>query len=209
MKATHSIEEIIQGNISYCKRFDLNITELDKSLPIMYWLPKMHKTPVGARFIVASYYCSTNPLSDTIPKIFIMVFNTVESFHNKSFFYSGCKKFWVVQNSFPIDTNVNKINVKKKAKSISAFDFSTLYTTILHKLLLKVLSEIINFAFKPKVRKRIGFSKTFMNWIFKGAGRRYFTKQNLVNAISFLINKYFVNLTWFLNKILVYELVLT
>ena len=39
-KATHSIEEIIQGNISYCKRFDLNITELDKSLPIMYWLPK-------------------------------------------------------------------------------------------------------------------------------------------------------------------------
>ena len=53
----------------------------------MYWLPKIHKTPVGARFIVASYYCSTNSLSDTISKIFIMVFNTVESFHNKSFFY--------------------------------------------------------------------------------------------------------------------------
>ena len=113
-KATHSIEEIIQGNISYCKRFDLSITELDKSLPIMYWLPKMHKTPVGARFIVASYYCSTNPLSDTKSKIFVMVFNTVESFHNKSFFYSGCKKFWVVQNSFPIGTKLNKINVKKK-----------------------------------------------------------------------------------------------
>ena len=92
-KAAHSIEEIIQGNISYCKTFDLNITELDKSLPIMYWLPKMHKTPVGARFIVASHYCSTNPLCDTISKIFIMVFNTVESFHNKSVYYSGCKKF--------------------------------------------------------------------------------------------------------------------
>ena len=50
----------------------------------------------------------------------------------------------------------------KKAKSISTFDFSTLYTTILHKLLLKVLSEIINFVFKPKVIKRIGFSKTVM-----------------------------------------------
>ena len=175
----------------------------------MYWLPKMHKAHVGARFIVASYYCSTNPLCDTISTIFIMVFNTVKSSHNKSFFYSGCKKFWVVQNSFPIGTKLNKINVKKKAKSISTFDFSPLYTTILHKLLLKVLSEIINFVFKSKVRKRTGFSKTFIYWTSKGAGRRYFTKQNFVNAISFLINKYFVKLTWFLNKILVYELVLT
>ena len=201
--------EIIQGNISYCKRFDLNIAELDKSLPIMYWLPKMHKTPVGARFIVASYYCSTNPLSDTISKIFKMVFNTAESFHNKSFFYSRCKKFWFVQNSFLIDTKLNKINAKKKAKSISTFDFSTLYTTILHKLLLKVLSEIINFVFKPKVIKRIGFSKTVMYWTSEGTGRRYFTKQNLVNSICFLINKYFVNQTRFLNKILVYELLST
>ena len=105
----------------------------------MYWLPKMHKTSIGARFIAASYYCSTNPLSDTI-----------------------CKKFWVVQNSFPIGTKLNKINVRKKAKSISTFDFSTLYTIILHKLLLKVLSEITNFVFKYKVRKRIDFSKTFI-----------------------------------------------
>ena len=174
----------------------------------MYWLPKMHKTPAGARLIVASYYCIL-PLSDTISKIFIMVFNTVESFHNKSFFYSACKKFWLCKNYFPIGAKLNKINVKKKAKYISTFDFSTLHTTILHKLLLKVLSEIINFVFKSKVKKRIGLSKTFIYWTSKGSGRRYFTNQNLVNAISFLINKYFVNLTWFLNKILVCELILT
>ena len=138
-----------------------------------------------------------------------MVFNVVESFRNKNFFYSGCNKFQVVQNYFPIGTKLSKISVKKKAKSISTFDFSTLHTIILHKLLLKVLSEIINFVFKSKVRKRIGFSKTLIYWTSKDAGRRYFTKQNLVNAISFLINKYFVNLTWFLNKILAYELVLT
>ena len=88
-----------------------------------------------------------------------MVFNAVESLYNKSFSYSGRKKFWVVQNSFPIGTKLNKASVKKKAKSISAFDFSTLYSAIPHKLLLKVLSEIINFAFKSKVRKRISFSK--------------------------------------------------
>ena len=75
-KVTHSIEEIIQPNIITCKKFDLNITELDKSFPIMYWLSKIHKTLAGVRFIVASYYCSTDPLSDKMSK---MIFNTVES----------------------------------------------------------------------------------------------------------------------------------
>ena len=87
-KATHSIEEIIQPNIRSCKKFDLNITELDKSLPIMYWLPKIHKTLVGVRFIVASYYCITNPLSDKISK---MIFNTVESFHKKVYFVQAVR----------------------------------------------------------------------------------------------------------------------
>ena len=79
----------------------------------MYSLPKIHKTLVGARLIVASYYCSTNPFSDTISQIFKLIFNNVEIFHRKSLFFSGCKKFWVAQNSFPNATMLNKINVKK------------------------------------------------------------------------------------------------
>ena len=37
-EATHSIEEIIPANISYCLNFNLNITELDESLPIIYYI---------------------------------------------------------------------------------------------------------------------------------------------------------------------------
>ena len=54
----------------------------------MYWSPKIHETPVGARFIVASYYYITNPLSDKISK---MIFNTVESFHKKVYFIAADK----------------------------------------------------------------------------------------------------------------------
>ena len=119
------------------RMFDLNITGLDKLLPILYWLPKMYKTPLGARFIVALSYYSMKPLTDTTPKLFKIICNTVESFHNQSFCHSRCEKFWVVQNSFPIAIKLNKINVKKKAKSISAFEFSILYTTIPDKPLSK------------------------------------------------------------------------
>ena len=114
-----------------------------------------------------------------------------------------------MQNSFPIATMLNKINVKKK--SISTFECSTFYTTTLDKLLIKVLSVIISFVFKSKARQHTDFSKTSVYWTTKGIGRRYFTKQTLVNAISFLINKCFVTplVTWFLNKIIAYRLVLT
>ena len=86
-KATHSIEEIIQTNMRNSKNFDLNIPKLDKSLPIMYCLPKIPKILVGARFTLASYYCSTNPLSGTISKIFKMIFNTVENFYEKDGYF--------------------------------------------------------------------------------------------------------------------------
>ena len=46
-------EEIIETNIKYCEKFDLKITEQDKTLPIIYWLPAMNKTQNGVRFIVA------------------------------------------------------------------------------------------------------------------------------------------------------------
>ena len=119
-----SIEEIIEANINYCKTFDLNITDRDKLLPIMYWLPEMYKTIIVARFIVISKNCSAKPLSDTISEIFKIIFNTVESFHNITFFYSACQKFWVAQNYFPIVTKLHKMS-RRKAKSISTFDFST------------------------------------------------------------------------------------
>ena len=98
-----------------------------------------------------------------------------------------------------------------QAKSISTFYFSNLCTTIAHNLLLKVLSEVVKFVFKSKVTKHIVFSIKSLYRTFKGAGRRYFTKKTLVNAMSFLINKCFYTLlvTWLLNKILVYQWVLT
>ena len=93
----------------------------------MYWLPKMHKKSVGCRFIVASKDCSTKPLTKVISNVFKMIFDTVESFHNKSLFYSRLNKFWVVQNSFPVREKLDKINNKNNAKSISTFDFIALY----------------------------------------------------------------------------------
>ena len=115
-----------------------------------------------------------------------MIFNHAESFH-KNIYFTRFKKFWVVENSLLIVTKFNEIDTTKKAKRISTFDFTTLYTAIPHNLLIKVLSEVMNFVFKSKTPSRIGFSKTSIPWTSKGYARRYFTRQTLIDFILFLI----------------------
>ena len=181
--------DIINSNADYCLKFDFKLTEKQEALPIMYWFPKMHKKPVGCRFIVASKDCSTKPLTKVISNVFKMIFDTVESFHNKSLFYSCLNKFWVVQNSFPVTEKLDKINNKNNAKSISTFDFSTLYTKIPHDLLIQVLCEIIDFVFKGSVRNRIGFSEKSVYWTNKGVDKRFFTKVSLKATVDYLISK--------------------
>ena len=114
-----SKEEHIETNIKYCKTCDLKTTEQDKTLPIMYWLPKMYKTPIGARFIVASKNCSTKPLPYIISKVFKMILNHVESFYRKSL-VSSCKFCLQIKNSNPhwLFKNINLLDIKRLWKKI-------------------------------------------------------------------------------------------
>ena len=134
-KAHFSKDDIITNNESYFQKFNLKLTAKDRSPPIMYWLSKLHKAPIGARFIIASKNYSTKPLSGVISKIFKILFKHVENLHNKTTFYSSYKKFWVAENYFPITEKLNIINTRKRTKRISIYGFSTLYTTIPHNLL--------------------------------------------------------------------------
>ena len=44
------------------------------------------------------------------------------------FFFTRVNTFSVVQNNKPVTDAINKLSKRNKAKSISTFDFSTLYT---------------------------------------------------------------------------------
>ena len=79
--------------------------------------------------------------------------------------------------------------MKNNAKSISTFDFSTLYTKIPHNQLITNLSDIIDFIFKGSVRNRIGFSEKSIYWTNKGVGKRFFTKDTLKSVVHHLISK--------------------
>ena len=51
-------------------------------------------------------------------------------YHEKSKFYKNYNLFWVIENSKPLIDKLNVINTKNKAREVSTFDFSTLYTNL-------------------------------------------------------------------------------
>ena len=55
--------------------FGITVEENMKQLPIAYWMPKMHKNPIGARFIIASKICATKTLSKHVAAAFKMFYD--------------------------------------------------------------------------------------------------------------------------------------
>ena len=184
-------DEIIFDNIQYSKKVGLDVEERDQSLPLMYWTPKMHKNPSGCRFIIASKHCSTKPLSKSISSVFKLIFNQVEKFHKNAKFFNHYNKFWVLQNADPVLDILRNINRKKRAKSISTYDFSTLYTKLPHDKLIYQLSKVIDLAYKGGDKSFIrvtGNGHAFWSKTKKGVS---FSKQSLKIAVAHLIENCF------------------
>ena len=117
-------------------------------LPSIYWLPKMHKNPSGAGFIIAGKKCINKKLTQHVTSAFKLCFKQVEGYHRKTNYFTGTKTFWVIQNNNALLESIKKINKRKKAQKLSTFDFSTLYTKIPHDKLLEVLHNVVDFVFK-------------------------------------------------------------
>ena len=85
--------DLINDDVILCERFGLTLDEGQKTLPIMYWTPKMHYTPSRARFIVSSAKCSTKPISQVVSNAFKLIFKQIKDFHNQSKFYKPELKY--------------------------------------------------------------------------------------------------------------------
>ena len=191
--STISKRAITESNNEISKKYlGKTLTEAQKDLPIIYWIPKMHYTPSRKRFIIASSNCSSKPLSSLTSRLFKHIFHQIKNFHLKSTFYSNYNFFWVIENSFPVIERLDEINRIKGAKDISTYDFSTLYTKLPHNDLIRVLEEIIDFVFDGKnfrddKKKRYLTIKGKKSFWSNKKGTHSYTKQNIKELVSHLI----------------------
>ena len=159
----------------------------------MYWIPKMHKNPPSARFIIASKQCSTKAISKYVSSAFKLMYHQIDNFHKKAKFLSNYNKFWILQNTEPVLNSIKRINRKKGAKSISTYDFTTLYTNLPHDKLIKALHKLIDFTFNGGNSSYIRINKWYKaSWGKKTKSSLGFTKTSLKVAVRHLIeNCYF------------------
>ena len=195
-------DHIIEEHISELNEYGLEVEEEMKSLPSMYWSPKLHKDPICSRFIIASKQSSLKPLLKDLTCIFKLFQKQVESYNDKSRVWSGVSGCWVIQNSNPVVERIDKINNRKKAKSIMTFDFATLYTKIPHELLIEALNDIVDFAFEGGVAHAVYINKYGASWR-NSTDARVYKNSDIKKALTFSIeNAYFqVGNTVFRQKI--------
>ena len=114
---TNTYEPVLNTNMSSIvkqhttdlhKEFGIVIPDDMQTLADIYWMPKLHKTPIKERFIIASKKCTLKQLSKDITSIFKLAHEQVEKYKNKARRFSGVSTFWVIQNSTPVLETLDK-----------------------------------------------------------------------------------------------------
>ena len=128
-----------------------------------------------------------------------MFYKQIENYNKKAHFFSHVKSFWVIQNKDPVIKTLKKLNERNQAKSISTYDFSTLYTKIPHTKLKHVLHEITDFCFKGcNENSKIMILDNGARWSRDTnpdkKGQIRFNAKQVKDAISFLLDNCFFSI---------------
>ena len=131
-------------------KFSVCVNEGQDKLPTMYWLPKLHKRPYKARFIANSSSCTTTELSKLLTSCLTAIKSHVIRYCETVYETSHKNWFWSIKNSGEV---LSKLKCRGfRATSLSTYDFSTLYTTLPHNLIIEKLLDLIEWTFKRALK---------------------------------------------------------
>ena len=189
-----SEEEIIARHISVIPNdFNIKVPVENKTIPFLYWLPKFHKEVVGYRFITAGTRCTTKSLSVNIGTALKSCMKVVRNQSSYDNFYKDMNNFYTIEKTQTVSDFLISNNHHRVKRSISSYDFQTLYTHIPHSQLKDNLKKFINRAFDIKGKDFICITKKTAFFSTKSHQNLCcFTKNALVSALIYLIDNSFI-----------------
>ena len=154
----------------------------------------MHKKPISKqRYIAASYSCTTKPLSAVVTKCLRLIMKKHQILGQRYSNDHGINPMWVLENSSSVHKLVADFNIRKEARNVCTYDFSTLYTSIPHKKLKRQLSWVVGEAFRTSKKKFISVHKYDAQW----------TKTPSKNTLTLDCRKVIRILNWLIDNIYV------
>ena len=104
--------------IDYFRNCGIALPSQHRCLPLLYWLPKLHKQPYGTRFIATWNKCTTKPLSRLLTSCFKLITKHYEQYCNGIFCRTGINCFWIINNSQQVLSTLNRINYFSTARHL-------------------------------------------------------------------------------------------
>jgi hypothetical protein len=160
--------------LDYCAIHGLHVSTAMSKFPYIYLNPKLHKNPLGYRYIAASASCSTKLLSQLITVLLKKLLVQRRQYCKVIQETRGIHTMWIIDNTSPFLSMLQGLSKKQKARTISTFDFSTLYTKIPHEDLKETMSKFVKSCYKGSKNKYLSLRKKSLG---NKNAKVYWTKQ--------------------------------
>ena len=188
-----TVDDIIQTHATTLEDvFDIKLQQKEKSLPQIYWIPKLHKTPYKARFIAGSSSCTTTRLSKLITECLKLVRTHCTAYCKTIRVRTGVNCMWIINNLLDV---IHALEDKQLSLNhVSTSDFSTLYTSLPHAQLNKQLHDLLERVFNTKGKSFIATNNFRAFWTNDRTSTRYtyFSCRELCLTIDFLTDNIYV-----------------
>ena len=162
------------------------------NIPLIYCLPKLHKTPVKFRFITGASNSTIKPLSIELKNIFTFIKTHFQRYvksvkaRNKNFI-----EYWSIDD---INISTKLTNIKMNNLKLFSADFTNMFTNLPHKIIIKNINKLLNICFKNADKKYIacsGHKNIYYTNDTKYPKHRYYTVTDLLYYIDYLLNNSF------------------
>ena len=191
-------EEVIKKHSSFLKSVGISLDRDNEHLPFIYCTPKQHKNPLGFRYITAGYNSSLKQLSVLVGICLKSMLHSAKNFSRYKNRFHFRNDFFVVDGHDEVLDFLNSCNIVHKGrKSISTFDFSTLYTSIPHHQLKTNLEKFVNRIFEFKEKNFIFpnlYTKRayFGDAVSSNSKNIAFDKEKLLSCLNYLIDNAYI-----------------
>ena len=147
--STDSFHEILKSHCKFIESVGLKMSEEDKNLPYLHWIPKLHEVSFKHHFIAGSSKCTIKHLSCLLTKVLTTIKDGLIRYCNTKPSCNGVNSMWIDKNSTSLLSSLDQLNVRT-ATSVQTYDFSTLYTSIPHTLLKSRITTLVHNSLKRR-----------------------------------------------------------
>ena len=195
--SSESVESIIDRHEVFLEEHGIKLISENKRLPYLYGITKMYKDPIKFRYITSGAPSSLKQLSATVGLIlqrYLKIAKNHSAYHNR---YYPRNDYYVIDSNSDVLQFMFNSNLDSGYKSLTTFDFSTLYTSIPHPQLKDNLNNFLNRIFDIKSKcfvvcnlfsKCVYFSDS--DSISKSCVT--FTIESLLECLDYLIDNAFI-----------------